>query len=127
MNEVDWTRFKCCSKNNETPKVHIAIHYGLCRWLHTPTLRSPIFEVSNCFGVPINELSRFGTFSTQKGEYVASNRYTNNLIDRSKSTRISIQLEKSIIYINFEIEQVGYVSGKEKTEYHYCFFNFDID
>jgi len=69
----EWTLYKNEKCDwNITPKLHIAAHIGECRWLSTPTLRSPLFEVSNCFGVDINILARISTFSTSNGEFVLS-------------------------------------------------------
>ncbi len=74
--KLKWINYQLKQGSNKAlPKVHISIHSGECRWLKTPTLRSPLFEVSNCFGADINILVRISTFSTENGDFVVSEDY----------------------------------------------------
>jgi hypothetical protein len=128
-NEENWTNFnfdgksKFTQRNAEIPKVHIAAHSGDCRWLQTPTLRSPLFEISNCFGVDINLLARIATFSSENGEFIISEDYFRELkkvrgnyilkLDDSKEQKIT-----------FSDKKINEVSGKGNVKFKYREFNF---
>jgi hypothetical protein len=73
--EANWKNYTTYFDSETFPKVHIALHNGDCRWLQTPTLRSPLFEVANCFGVDVNEVSRIGACSGGDGTFLTSTTY----------------------------------------------------
>lgn len=109
----DWTRFKINQKTKETPKVHIAAHFGKCRWLQNPTLRSPLFEVSNCFGVDINYLARIATFSTSNGDFISSNSFASAILNESEENSYKLQIsEEGSTLISFDPIEFSQVNGK---------------
>jgi hypothetical protein len=109
------------SAGTKIPQLHVAAHTGFCRWLRTPTLRSPLFECSNCFGVDLNVLSRLAQFSGP-GDFVTSEELVHqlNLVD----SRCRVLLDDaSTVEFEFDHEpQTGTVSGKGTESYTYRMF-----
>jgi hypothetical protein len=132
QDSANWRDFRA-SRDAEIPKLHMAAHVGGCRWLKTPTLRSPIFEVSNCFGVPINVLARISNFSGPDGDYISSPELLSKLAqfkgdgevpgDVAYSSMICVG-KNSITDIRFGPDEAGQVSGKENNKYTYRRFAF---
>jgi hypothetical protein len=121
--EDNWKNYRYSTKTKDTPKVHIASHFGNCRWLQTPTLRSPLFEISNCFGVDINLLARIATFSTENGEYIISNEYFNELEKSENEYELKLQKGKAQ-KIGFSENKNSQVVGKGTVHFNYREFFF---
>ena len=121
---LDWLKYRLEAKDeNSTPKVHMAVHSGECRWLKTPTLRSPLFEVSNCFGVDINLLARIATFSTSNGDFVASKSYAKKL-NLPKENSYILPLSDASCEVQFTKTYTGKIKGKNQEKFSYKFFTF---
>jgi hypothetical protein len=119
----NWRHYRNALKSEEVPKVHIAVHSGMCRWLQTPTLRSPLFEISNCFGVDINLLARIATFSTENGEFIISESYFKELAPVEGIYNLKF-LKNKTQFLTFTDKFNGTVSGKGDTEFEYRQFDF---
>lgn len=119
-----WTHYFNSIGKNEIPKVHIAAHYGQCRWLETPTLRSPLFEISNCFGVDINLLARIATFSTENGEFIISEEYYKKLTGGNNNF-YKLKFPKGKVQdLSFLESKEESVRGKGDVKFHYREFQF---
>ena len=121
---ANWDQYKMTLGTQYLPKVHIAIHYGDCRWLQSHTLRSPLYESANCFGVNVNILSRIAVFSTEKGDYVSSQDYSKRILDNGASTyKIELPNETwtSVIFDHLETEKIR---NKGNQEYNFRKFKF---
>ncbi len=103
------------------PKLHVATHVGQCRWLSTPTLRSPLFEVSNCFGVDINILARLSTFSTSNGEFVISEAHYKSL-NPDEHGDVDFTIGKGVFRIGVTAMKNQRVTDKGDDEFQFRFF-----
>jgi copper chaperone CopZ len=103
--KANWTNYKTYFNSEAFPKVHIALHNGDCRWLQTPTLRSPLFEVANCFGVDVNEVSRIGACSGGDGTFLTSTTYFDLLRENYPQTNCGERYVEIQVSINPTLAQ----------------------
>lgn len=122
--DENWSHYQKSMNTQDIPKVHIAAHRGNCRWLQTPTLRSPLFEVSNCFGVDINLLARLANFSSEDGEFIISEEYYNEL-DVQNQTCVLKLINGKKQHIKFSDLKSGIVEGKSDAVFVFREFLFD--
>jgi hypothetical protein len=119
-NDAAWVNYRRVT-SQRVPKLHVAAHCGECRWLRTPTLRSPLFECSNCFGVELNVLTRLAALSGPD-EYICSEALHGCLY--LAGGRCNIDLGRGL-FIGFDFDsepRTGSVGGKGAGSIHLSAF-----